>query len=253
LILDSPILSERYFYPREGFVLHPFWVDCDGARLCCHHDAPHPDGFTFLHFHGNGEIVADYAFDYAQAILGFGLNVCFAEYRGYGASSGTPSLAAMLDDTDEIVKALGVPEEKLIVFGRSIGSIYAIECAARHPRIAGLIIESGIADLLERVLLRVTPEELGAPMEELRAEVSLLLDPQKKLSSYTGPLLIMHAEHDGIVDRSHADRLEAWCGSPNKHKHIFNRGSHNTIFTVNWGEYMAVLGGFFKAYASKNP
>ena len=30
------------------------------------------------------------------------------------------------------------------MFGRSIGSLYAIELAQRHPNIAGLIIESGI-------------------------------------------------------------------------------------------------------------
>ena len=35
----------------------------------------------------------------------------------------------------------------LIVFGRSIGSIPAIELAAQQPEIAALILESGIASL----------------------------------------------------------------------------------------------------------
>jgi hypothetical protein len=244
MILDSPLLSSRYFFPRPDSIPNPFWVDCDGARLACHRHAPHPDGFTFLHFHGNGEVVADYASDYAETIVGLGMNVLFAEYRGYGASTGSPALGAMLGDTDAIVRALGVPDEKLIVYGRSIGSLYAIECAARHPRIAGLILESGIADPLERVLLRASPEELGVSMQALEGEVRRLFDHQKKLSTYAGPLLVMHTEHDGIVDRSHADRMTAWCASGDKLEHIFQRGNHNTILGVNWLEYVEVLRRF---------
>ena len=37
------------------------------------------------------------------------------------------------------------------------------------PKRAGLIIESGIADPLERVLLRVEPEEVDATASELAA------------------------------------------------------------------------------------
>jgi pimeloyl-ACP methyl ester carboxylesterase len=244
MILDSPLLSERYFFPRRAAVPNPFWVECDGARLSCHRDARHAGGYTFLHFHGNGEIVTDYCFDYAPAVAELGVNVVLAEYRGYGASTGRPALASMLGDTGAIVRALGVPEEKLIVYGRSIGSIYAIECAARHPRIAGLVLESGIADPLDRVLLRVSPEELGVSLDELRKEISSVLDHEKKLAAYTGPLLILHTEHDGIIDRSHADRMEAWCGSRDKQKHIFAQGNHNTILGTNWNEYIDLLRRF---------
>ena len=52
-----------------------------------------------------------------------------AEYRGYGGSTGEPSLVAMLDDVDAIFSALGRPAGELVVYGRSIGSIYAIEFA----------------------------------------------------------------------------------------------------------------------------
>jgi len=245
MILDSPLLSERYFFPRREPVPDPFWVECEGGvRLSCYREARHSDGLTFLHFHGNGEVVADYCFDFAETLRGLGLNMCFAEYRGYGESTGSPALASMLPDTGAIVEALGIPAEKIVVYGRSLGSIYAIECAARYPRIAGLIIESGIADPLDRVLLRVSPEELGVSMEALREETSRLLDHQKKLAAYAGPLLILHTEDDGIIHRSHADRMEAWSGSKDKEKHIFKRGNHNTISLVNWHEYLGLLRRF---------
>jgi len=246
-VLNHPLITSGYFFPRKDPLPNPFWVDCDGARLSCHRDERHPDAFTLLHFHGNGETAGDYVNFLADAFLDMGVNVCFAEYRGYGASSGRPELAAMLDDTACIVKALGLPEEKIIVYGRSVGSIYAIECAARHPHIAGLIIESGIADPLERLLLRVSPTLLGVTLEELGNEVSRLLDHRRKLALYNGPLLIMHTEHDHIVDRSHADRMEAWSASTEKRKHIFGRGDHNTIFGANLPEYLDLVRAFITA------
>ena len=59
-----------------------------------------------LHFHGNGELVAEYI-DVADLFVGRGLNVCFAEYC-YGQSTGKPALVAMQKDGEKIVEALGV-------------------------------------------------------------------------------------------------------------------------------------------------
>ena len=69
----------------------------------------------------------------------------------------------------------GCPASELIFFGRSVGSIFAIEAASRFPDAAGLVLESGIADVLERLLLRVQPEELGVTAQELAAVVEQAL------------------------------------------------------------------------------
>ena len=89
----------------------------------------------------------------ADAFESFGLNTLFVEYRQYGASTGKAQLVAMLGDGNAAMKAAGLEPEKVIVFGRSIGSLYAIELADRQRNIAGLIIESGIADPSEQFLL----------------------------------------------------------------------------------------------------
>ena len=70
----------------------------------------------------------------------------------------------MLDDVELIVRASGVPPERIIFFGRSLGSLYALHGAARYPRAAGLIIESGLADPLERILVRIEPRQLGTSL-----------------------------------------------------------------------------------------
>lgn len=242
-ILNHPLISERYFFPRVGRFPDPFWVECDAARLACSYHEIDPQAKTLVHFHGNGEIVDDWRGDFVQLIQRMGCNILLAELRGYGQSSGVPQLGKMLDDVVPTIEALGKPARQLIFFGRSVGSIFALEAAARFPQAAGLIIESGVADVLERLLLRVQPQELGCTADELLAAVETYLNHQRKISAYSGPLLVMHTRNDGLVDVSHGQRLYDWAGGRKQLK-IFPHGNHNDIMFVNAREYFSLLADF---------
>ena len=164
-ILDEEVVSGRYLFPQPREVCDPFVVHVAGAQLSCYRRIVDPRAFTLVHFHGNGEAVADYVPHLTFVFERMGLNTLFIEYRGYGGSTGKAQLVAMLDDGESALNAAGVAPEKAIVFGRSIGSLYAIELAARLPNIAGLIIESGIADPCERFLTYAElPAEGSGPL-----------------------------------------------------------------------------------------
>lgn len=250
-ILNHDLVSHRYFYPRPGSFDNVFWVQVDGARLACYYKHQSDDALTMVHFHGNGELVEDYLGDYVEKVMGMGLNLCLVEYRGYGVSTGQPQLVTMLRDVEGVFQALGQPASQLLVYGRSIGSIYAIEFAHRYPDIAGLVIESGIASPLERVLLRVTPEELNTTLANMQDEANRHLNHQKKLESYTRPLLVLHTEVDGIVDVNDARRNHQWAASQKKELHIFSLGNHNTLMYKNWDEYFSLLSKFAQGLQSK--
>ena len=47
----------------------------------------------------------------------------------------------------------------------------AVHGASLYPMAAGLIVESGLADPLERILVRVEPYQIGATPDELRSAV----------------------------------------------------------------------------------
>ncbi len=234
-ISDHPIIGQRYFFPRTSELAGATMVPVDGAELGCFSVRRGHD-LTLLHFHGNGEIVSDYLPGMPELFDSMGLNSFFAEYRGYGASSGEPQMGKMLDDVAAICESAGDPV-KLIVFGRSVGSIYAVEFAYRYPQIAGLIVESGIADPLERVLLRASPRELGVSSEELVHEFSERFDHRKKLKNFSQPSLVLHAEGDDLVDKSHAARNAEWIGESAKLV-ILPRGDHNSIFSANQAQYI---------------
>lgn len=246
-ILNHRLIRERYFFPRRVPLKGATCVECAGARLACYYLASPHQTKTLVHFHGNGEVVADYVSDYAQSLAALGVNVFLAEYRGYGGSTGEPALGRMLDDIEPIFEAIGCAQEQVIVYGRSVGSIYAIEMAARYPKIAGLVLESGISDILERLLLRVRPTELGVDLATLNAAVSERLDHTRKLGNYQGPLLVMHAADDDLVDPSHAHKnwAAAGCSADQKALHLFQHGGHNGLMSKNWPEYLDILGQFF--------
>jgi len=106
-----------------------------------------------------------------------------------------------------------------------------------------LVLESGVADVLERLLLRVESGELGVTAEELEMVVAQQLNHQRKLSNYPGPVLVMHTQHDGLVDVSHGQRLYDWVPGRKKLK-IFPHGNHNDIMYVNAREYFQLLAKF---------
>jgi alpha-beta hydrolase superfamily lysophospholipase len=235
-ILDHLSISERYFFPRHEPLENPFWVDCGDARLSCFFKHNHPDGKTIVFFHGNGEIAADYLDFFVPAFDQMGVNLFIAEYRGYGMSTGVPALKTMLDDVETIIRTINIPVEKLVLFGRSVGSFYALHGVRLFPDIPGLILESSVAVVLERLLMRVRPDELGVTLEQMEEAVNRDFNHQAKLAGFKGSTLVLHALHDSLVHVAHGKKLFEWAPEPKRLK-IFEQGDHNDIMAVNAREY----------------
>jgi pimeloyl-ACP methyl ester carboxylesterase len=266
MILDHPKINQHIFFPRPTDLEPNLRVDVGNASLGCYVRRPYSEAGLVLHFHGNGELAAEYARTYAKFFLEIGVNVCFAEYRGYGQSTGSPGLVAMLADGERIVQALGIEPERLVVVGRSVGSLYAIELVHRIPQIAGLIIDSGIAGFSEWLAGKpwwreamaesssgdvagnspLPEKQAGLSDAELAREISSYFDQRRKLEGYEGKALILHAQKDQLLAPTHAERLHAWAGGKDKRLIVFPTGDHNTIFAANRASYVRELEAFFR-------
>ena len=246
--IDHPMVLAVTFHPRPeppgpttGFDVLDIpvagHVTIGGRFYAARKDAP-----TILFFHGNGEIVADYH-DIAALYRARGLNFLPVDYRGYGRSTGTPTIRAMLQDARRIyaharewLTERGY-DGRLIVMGRSLGSASALELAAAYgDAIDGLIIDSGFAHTVP--LLR----RLGAPIpEHIEAPLIGQLD---KLRAYAGPVLIIHGARDTIIPISDAEDLVNAAAHPDTTLLRVPDAGHNDILLVAGREYLAAIAGF---------
>jgi uncharacterized protein len=196
---------------------------------------------NILFFHGNGEIVSDYD-DLGPMYNRIGINFLAVDYRGYGRSTGTPTVSSMMGDCHVIFDFVAGWLEKngysgsLIVMGRSLGSASAIELAAAYPdRIAGLIVESGFAyaaPLLK--LLGVDAHAIGFKEKEGFRNTG-------KIEVFSKPTLIIHAALDHIIPFSDGQALYAASGSEQKHLLKIPGANHNDIFARGLSDYLAAV------------
>lgn len=251
-ILDHRLIGDRYFFPMDApptaGTVH---VPIEAGTLSCWRSAPPGERPVLVHFHGNGELVHHWQQGpLADAVEAAGWSLFLAEYRGYGTSSGQPRLLSMLDDTPAILAATGVTPERIVVFGRSVGSIFAIDWLRRYPQTAGLVLESGIFDVHERLALRVRPQEVGArDATHFKQVCDARFDHRATLAFYTAPSLILHAEQDDLVDISHAERSARAAQNPTFIR--FARGDHNSILAANQDAYQAALTKYLKQIAAQ--
>ena len=249
-ILDKSEVLMLLFHPRgEGGFMTPrktsgtdvsIPVETDvniGARF-------HMAGKNYaniLFFHGNGEIVADYD-ELGPLYNQMGINFMPVDYRGYGRSGGTPTVSAMMQDCHAIFtfveKWLADRDYSgpLIVMGRSLGSASALELAAIYSRkIDALVIESGFAmasPLLS--LLGIDAEGLGFREENGFRNVD-------KVSRFSKPTLIIHAEYDHIIPFADGQALFDASAAADKKLLMIPGANHNDIFAIGLSAYLSAV------------
>ena len=223
-VLDRPEVLAFLFHPREEWPgqaapesAHDvsITVDDDAAIGGRFHMA-HPEGPNILFFHGNGEIVADYD-DLGPAYNQMGINFLPVDYRGYGRSSGRPTVTAMMQDCHTIFDFTRNWLEDngyngpLVIMGRSLGSASALELASRYPdQIDALVIESGFAFVGPLLQL------LGINLSAVGFEEGQGFGHTAKIMAFEKPTLIIHAEYDHIIPFSDGEALFEASPAPDR-------------------------------------
>ena len=196
---------------------------------------------SILFFHGNGEIVADYE-ELGPVYNRLGINFLPVDYRGYGRSTGSPTVSNMMRDChsvfDFIKKWLGENgySGPVILMGRSLGSASVLELAANYrEKVDGLIVESGFAraePLLQ--LLGIDTKSLGFREEEGFRNID-------KIREFDKPMLVIHAEFDHIIPFSDGEALFTACPAMEKSLLKIPGANHNDIFFRGASEYLAAV------------
>lgn len=168
----------------------------DGISISARY-LPNPQAdFTILYSHGQSEDLGDCK-DALMRLRDLGVAVLAYDYEGYGTSQGTPSEHHAYRDIeaayDYLTGALGVPPERIIAYGFSMGSGPAVDLASRKP-LAGLILESAFVSAF-RVYL---------PVQVLPFDKFHNLG---KIARATHPVLILHGMRDSLIPVQQAEQL----------------------------------------------
>ncbi|MDD2672164.1 MAG: alpha/beta fold hydrolase [Syntrophales bacterium] len=242
--LDAIGSSRFLFYPRPedeyagGAPDNSVLIPVEGAVIGARFHKKDKASPNIIFFHGNGEIAADYD-DIADLFLGAGINLFVVDYRGYGRSTGTPSISSMLTDAHaEFDFFRGVLQAEahtgpMIVMGRSLGSAPALELlASRGDKIDAAVIESGFAH--SDTLLRL----VGAKLSHFGLSEEDGFRNLDKIRTFGKPLLIIHAEHDEILPIQDGRDLYEASPSPDKKMLEVRGAGHNDILFHDPAGYM---------------
>ena len=249
-ILDQPQVLQFLFHPRPEYGLPPGASGYDdvlipvadtdikiGARF---HMAA-AQNVNILFFHGNGEIVSDYN-ELGTVYNQLGLNFLAVDYRGYGRSTGSPTVSSMMQDChrifDFVIDWLQTRQYTgpLVVMGRSLGSASALElAAARESAFDGLIIESGFA--YAGPLLKL----LGIDIDALGFVEAEGFGNAEKIAHFSKPILIIHAENDHIIPFADGQALFEAAQSQTKTLLKIPGANHNDIFMRGLRPYLEAI------------
>lgn len=229
-LFDSEAFNGALFFPRNvtgepGSNALDSFVDVGGARLHLRRHSSPQAHLQLLYFHGNREVVSE-CDPLAPPFARLGCELVVVDYRGYGRSTGSPTLRTLLADAHEVAAAaLAGSPLPLMVMGRSLGSLAAGELYAQPPaRLLGVIYESGLSSLTELVRRRglrppgaFTPEELEA------------FEPLRKLARGTLPLLILHGANDRSVKPAEARASFEQAGGAAKQLALIPGAGHTDL------------------------
>ena len=245
-VIDFPPIIGLLFYPRRDYSPCPenaFDLEVpveEDIIVAARFYSKGLDCPTILYFHGNGEVVYDY--DYVAPIYNdLGLNLVVADYRGYGASTGSPSFGAasrdakiILDTVRDEMTRRGYRQD-LWLMGRSLGSLSALDLAANNPdQIKGLIVESGFANVV-RVMKRLNHFPKEVTLSQFDQEC---LDMVKNI---TVPTLVLHGDIDEIVSYSEGVFIYENLGTADKKLLTITGAGHNDIMYVGMKEYFSAI------------
>ena len=213
-------------YPRgdwtAGGVLHEdvSFDSADGTRLHGWLFLSGRPGPVVLFCHGNGGNVTTRWRTMHMLREDLGCTVLVFDYRGYGKSEGTPTSRGIVADAEAarawLAERCGVPEDEIVLIGRSLGGAVALELADELPP-PKLVLQSTFASLRGVARHHVGP---------LASLLGFDFDSLPKIARYRGPLLMSHGTADEVIPLFSGRKLFEAANEP-KELFLIDGGTHN--------------------------
>jgi fermentation-respiration switch protein FrsA (DUF1100 family) len=213
-----------------GWAFETVWLDVAGERTHAWFVPIENARGVALFSHGNAGNIAN-RLESIGLLHDLGLSVFVYDYGGYGESTGKPSEARCYADARAAYRHLteerGIPPERILLFGRSLGGAVSIDLATEVPA-AALVAESSFLSI--EAMARATYPYLP---------VGLFLrhhfNNAEKIDKVRIPVLVIHSPEDEIVPYAHGQELFTRANEPKTFLDI--QGGHNDGFIQSFTAY----------------
>lgn len=203
---------------------------------------------VILYFHDGSEQVSQYTDIANQFIKQMGTSVLIAEYRGFGRSTGTPSVSNMMADSQLFFeKALQWKTDngftgKFAIMGKGLGCAPAIEVVHNNPKNTdALLIDSGFTFTLPVL------ESLGVDIGTLSLSEKDGFHNLEKIQTITKALYVIHMAKDDFIDMDNPANLVSEALSKQKELQLVpGKADNESILDVTGNMYFEVLNRFMK-------
>jgi fermentation-respiration switch protein FrsA (DUF1100 family) len=206
---DDLGIKELWIPTKDGVELNAWWMPVD------------TNAYTVLFFHGNAGNISR-GEKRMRLLREMGFNALAIDYRGFGISTGkieneddiyTDSDASY----DYLQKKFGIKEDRIIIWGWSLGGAVAVNLA-QNKKCHALVMEATFYSMLDMAnrTFWYLPNRLTLNFDFSSGE---------KLSKVACPILFIHSCEDKTVPYSQGEKLFAKCQG--KKKFIEIKGDHN--------------------------
>jgi pimeloyl-ACP methyl ester carboxylesterase len=199
---------------QDGAALNGVLFEQAGART------------TILYFGGNMFHLDQHGDDLLPVLAACGTNVAVFDYRGYGRSSGKPTVGNMQADALAIFDALQARfPGRVIVHGQSLGSFMAAHVAATRPVLA-TVLETTATSVEELVESNIP--WYASPFVRIEMDASLRqVDNRNAATRLRSPTLVIAAGQDKMTPPRLGQRVFDAIPRKDKQLLMLEKAGHN--------------------------
>lgn len=222
-----------------------FFEASDGIKLNGWY-VPGRSTLTWVWFHGNAGNISHRVDNLVGLHSRLGVNIFIFDYRGYGRSEGSPSEQGTYLDAEAALAYLrsrgDVDQQKIVLFGRSLGCAVAAEVATSN-KVYAVVLESPFTSV-PAMARRHYPYLPGAGLL-----VRTKYDSLAKVKDIHAPIMVLHGDRDEIAPFEMGKEIFE-AANPPKRFYAIEGAGHNDTYLVGGHAYYETLESFLDAPGS---
>ncbi len=217
----------KYAFPFEEV---NFEMEDGGTINGIHFKVPNSKGVVF-YFKGNSRSIKGWG-KFAKDFVSKGYDFFMVDYRGFGKSRGRRTESILYNDSQHVYKWLSdqYPEEKILIYGRSLGSGIATRIASwNKPQM--LILDSPYYSFYDQI------RRYGFLLP-IRWLLRYHIRTDQFIKKVNCPIFIIHGKKDVLIPFKHSEMLQRLVPQ-NCHLFSIEAGGHNNL--PGFAEYHDLL------------